>query len=142
MRRILWWAGKKKSGLCFRQKPPVAQSSLLFMAVGASVRRFLSGFVCQLIDNYTLFYFRFIRGNNRHDPQFWTSSYGRQRHRVWTGLAFERLCLNHIDELRRALGISGMLNTACAWHGKDARIDLLLDRFSNVVTLDALFQCD
>ena len=30
--------------------------------------------IYQLIDNYTLFYFRFIRQNENNDENFWSSS--------------------------------------------------------------------
>jgi hypothetical protein len=90
------------------------------------------GFVCQLIDCYTLFYFRFIRENLKHDTRFWTSSYATPVHATWAGLAFERLCLLHVDGIKKALGVSGVVGSVCSWRGgsPDAggQIDLLIDR--------------
>lgn len=98
------------------------------------------GFICQLIDNYTLFNFQFIRENHRHDSHFWTSSFASPVHRAWEGLAFERLCLLHVDSIKRALGISGVVSGVCAWRSapdghRGAQIDLIIDRDDRVVNL-------
>lgn len=105
------------------------------------------GFVCQLIDNFTLFHFRFIRENIKRDPKFWTSSYATPIHRTWAGLAFEMLCLQHTDNLKRALGISGVVCGVCAWRsrggeGDGAQIDLLIDRDDRVINLCEMKFCD
>ena len=50
-------------------------------------------------------------------------------------MAFERLCLNHIAEIREALGIRGVQNSVCSWRGRGAQIDLLLDRSDRVVNI-------
>ncbi len=105
------------------------------------------GFVCQLIDNFTLFHFRFIRENIKHDPKFWSSSYVTPLHRVWAGLAFEMLCLQHTDNLKRALGISGVVCGVCAWRRRGgesdgAQIDLLIDRDDRVINLCEMKFCD
>ena len=55
--------------------------------------------IYQLIDNYTIFYFKFIQNNTGGDERFWTSSIDAQFHRVWEGLAFERVVLQHIIQV-------------------------------------------
>ena len=97
----------------------------------------------QLIDNFTLFYFRYIRGNKYNDTHFWTNNIGSPLHRAWSGLAFERVCLQHIPQIKKALGISGVLTNAYSWRteanaekGIDkAQIDLLIDRNDGVINL-------
>ncbi len=105
------------------------------------------GFVSQLIDNFTLFHFRFMRNNAKRDPRFWTSSYTSPLHRTWAGLAFERLCLQHTDNLKRALGISGVVSGVCAWRsptgeGAGTQIDLLIDRDDRVINLCEMKFCE
>ena len=105
------------------------------------------GYLCQLIDNYSLFYLRFIKENTRHDPRFWSSVYARPVHRVWAGLAFERLCLQHVDQLRSALGIGGVVSDVCAWRCVDgaeggAQVDLVIDRDDRVINLCEMKYCD
>ncbi len=104
------------------------------------------GFVCQLIDCYTLFYFRFIRENLKHDTRFWTSSYATPVHAAWAGLAFERLCLLHVDGIKKALGISGVVGSVCSWRSGSAdgggQIDLLIDRDDRVINLCEMKFCE
>lgn len=61
---------------------------------------------------------------------------------TWRGLAFERLCLWHVPQIKAALGISGVLTEVYAWrHVPDdvrpwgVQIDLLLDRADRVVNV-------
>ncbi|MBQ9588385.1 MAG: ATP-binding protein [Bacteroidales bacterium] len=95
----------------------------------------------QLIDSYTLFYFHFIKGNNYHDEQLWTHSLNSARYRAWGGYAFEMLCLNHIMQIKKALGISGIQSRVCSWiwkgdeENQGAQIDLLIDRADQTVNV-------
>lgn len=95
----------------------------------------------QLIDNYTLFYFKFVRNNENNDEHFWSASIDSQMHRTWSGLAFERLCLQHIPQIKEKLGISGVLSNVYSWrknadeHSQGAQIDLLIDRNDQVINL-------
>ena len=93
------------------------------------------GAVHQLIDNFTLFHFRFIEANKSNDPHFWSAMADSRVHSTWAGLAFERLCLQHIDGIKKALGISGVLTNVHSWRNEKAQIDLLIDRRDGVVNL-------
>ena len=91
--------------------------------------------VYQLMDNYTLFYFQFIRKNENGDRHFWTSMYNTPTHSTWAGLAFERVCLQHLDQIKKALGFEAVISSAHAWPHKDAQIDLLIDRNDNTINI-------
>ena len=99
------------------------------------------GALYQLIDCYTLFYFRFIQNNNSNDEHFWSKSIGTGEYNSWCGLAFERLCLLHSRQIKTKLGISGIISSEYAWwtdqkDGKrGAQIDLLIDRNDGVIIL-------
>ena len=61
---------------------------------------------------------------------------------TWRGLAFERLCLQHSEQMRKALGIAGVYTEIYAWrhvgddiYPKGAQIDLILDRADNVINI-------
>lgn len=97
--------------------------------------------VYQLIDNFTLFYFKFMsNGRNRH-PGEWLSNVASSERRIWNGLAFERVALAHVKQVRRALGISGIRTVEHAWRthggelGDGAQIDLLIHRADNAVNV-------
>ena len=98
--------------------------------------------VFQLVDAFTLFHFRYLAGRRPSDGNFWLRTADSPSHRVWCGLAFERLCLVHQQQIRKALGIGGVLVECCAWHHRaddaypdGAQIDLLFDRVDNVINI-------
>lgn len=96
--------------------------------------------VYQLMDSYTLFYFRYAQNNKNNDEHFWSSSIDSTTHRAWSGYAFERVCLAHLPQIKAALGISGVLTNAYSWRTtnsehRGAQIDLLIDRNDQVINI-------
>jgi len=98
--------------------------------------------VFQLTDNYTLFYFKFICENTRHDRNFWSHSLTKSLYAAWSGLAFERVCFQHVGQITKALGISGIGSNQFSWvyrpqNEKETgvQIDMLLDRDDGVINL-------
>ena len=95
----------------------------------------------QLMDNFTLFHLKFASARNRHEAWHWTESLDTSEQNVWSGLAFERVCLQHVDQIRKAMGISGMLTSVCSWscrgdgEKKGAQVDLVIDRRDRLVDL-------
>ncbi len=95
----------------------------------------------QLTDAFTLFHFHFAKENRYQDEKFWTNSLNSARYRAWSGYAFEMLCLNHIGQIKQALGISGVQSRVCSWISKPeegcqgAQIDLLIDRADQTVNV-------
>ena len=98
--------------------------------------------VFQLIDNFTLFYFRFIEGVENPPADFWRIFSGSQDARIWRGLAFERIGLQHVEQIKRKLGISGVITRQYAWRhraqGREdegAQVDLVIERNDAVTNL-------
>lgn len=97
----------------------------------------------QLIDNYTLFYFRFIKQNENNDEHFWSNSVQSSLYHNWCGLSFERICLLHIPQIKQKLGIQGILSNTYSWSSKSneelglpgVQIDMLIDRNDQVINL-------
>ncbi len=50
-------------------------------------------------------------------------------------MAFERVCLQHIGQIKKALGFFRVISTAHSWTRKGAQIDLLIDRDDNVINI-------
>lgn len=94
--------------------------------------------VYQLTDMYTLFYLRFVKGYNGLNPNEWINM-SDQKRSTWEGYAFEQVCILHINEIRKALGISGIASNVCSWSNRDkkqgSQIDLVIDRSDNVIDL-------
>jgi hypothetical protein len=94
----------------------------------------------QLTDFYSLFYIHFIKNRNFTDKNFWSNSINTPLHNTWTGFSFELLCLTHIEQIRRKLGIGGVITCTVSWKSKNeesgnVQIDLLIDRADNVVNI-------
>lgn len=96
----------------------------------------------QLIDNFSLFHFRFIRGESNPDEHYWQHASTLPAIVAWRGLAFERLCLEHLSQIKAALGIAGVLTKVYSWrhvpneeYTQGAQIDLIIDRADNLVNV-------
>lgn len=101
------------------------------------------GAIYQLMDNYTLFWFKFIKENTRGDIHFWTSNLDTGVYDNWVGLAFERVCLQHLEEIKKSMRIDAIISTAHSWFWKapkdsgeqGVQIDLLIDRNDDIINL-------
>ena len=154
--RIITALGKRKAGMTREeicQETGIASSGALTKKIEelescGFIRRYhefgkkIMGAVIQLVDNYTLFYFKFLE-NPPTDQKFWEKTIESPGRRAWTGLAFERVCLQHSEQIRRKLGISGVLTDECSWQCSDdpdkgvygSQVDLVIDRKDRVVNL-------
>lgn len=93
----------------------------------------------QLSDFYSLFYLRFIKNVKTLDENTWLKKIDSPDYRAWSGYAFEQVCLWHLQQIKIALGISGIHSSASSWVGRTekskAQIDLLIDRRDQVINL-------
>jgi hypothetical protein len=93
----------------------------------------------QLTDFFTLFYFNFMHDKEFDDEHYWTNFIENARHRAWSGYAFEQVCLAHLPQIKKKLGISGVLTNTASWRSKEsengAQIDLLIERNDKVINL-------
>ena len=93
----------------------------------------------RLSDFYSLFYLRFLQENKNYDEGVWINAIDHPAQRAWTGYAFEQICLAHIPQIKKALGISGVITQSSTWRSQKspdgAQVDLLIDRRDHVVNL-------
>ena len=93
----------------------------------------------QLMDPFSLFYIRFIKGKKPRNPRFWSSNLESPSLSAWKGYAFERVCLSHSEQIKQALGISSISTETSSWRSRSsspgAQIDLLLDRKDGIINL-------
>lgn len=59
--------------------------------------------IYQLIDNYTLFYYKFLHSHVGVNENFWSINTNTPVRNTWEGLAFERVCFGHIRQIKQAL---------------------------------------
>ena len=97
--------------------------------------------IYQIVDSYTLFYYRFVRNSHAMDEEYWMKIQQTPTYNTWCGLAFERVCLLHTRQIKATLGISGIIANVFSWHTKKndnhpgVQIDLLIDRTDNVINI-------
>lgn len=95
--------------------------------------------IYQLTDPFTLFHLTFADKQKRFADNFWLHFSTTPAHSAWSGYAFELACLLHMPQIKRGLGISGVLTEASSWRSKTAspgaQIDLVLDRADKIVHL-------
>jgi len=93
----------------------------------------------QLTDFYSLFYIHFVKERKITDKNFWTNTVNTPLHNAWTGFSFELLCRSHIEQIRRKLGISGVITCTSSWRSRKeddgVQIDLIIDRNDNVINV-------
>ena len=87
----------------------------------------------KLTDEYSLFYTKFIAGTRTSGAGTWTKLSATPSWKSWSGYAFESICLKHVRQIKKALGIAGIYTQESVWHNrgrdeKGAQIDLLIDR--------------
>jgi len=94
--------------------------------------------IYQLTDLYTLFYMQFCHPAST-DTAYWTHQMGKPRQNTWYGLAFERICMLHIPQIKYSLGIEQIHTEYYSWRSKEsvpaAQIDLLVERADHLINL-------
>jgi AAA+ ATPase superfamily predicted ATPase len=86
----------------------------------------------RLSDEYSLFFIKYIK-NNSDDS--WTTLFNSRSYLSWSGLAFEAVCLKHISQIKKALGIGGVSANSSSWRNAKAQIDLVIYRSDNCINL-------
>lgn len=94
----------------------------------------------KLTDPFCMFYLHFIWNRKKLSEKFWQQNVTSSFVSIWWGFAFENVCFNHIEQIKRSLGISGVITDASAWSKKDddadgTQIDLLISRNDNVINM-------
>ena len=106
--------------------------------------------VYRLKDFYTLFYLKFIAGNHDLDNRWWTHHLAAPGVKAWEGLTFELICMEHHEQIKRALGISGMATATSTWRSDgDAesglpgtQVDMVIDRADRIIHLCEIKFCE
>lgn len=98
--------------------------------------------VYHLEDAFTHFYFRFMASRPSTGHTSWDKLMKQPSFEVWAGYAFERICIQHMAPIKKALGIGAVATTQLAWRSakdhtehKGAQIVLVIDRADNCINL-------
>jgi AAA+ ATPase superfamily predicted ATPase len=135
-RIVEWLSDLERSGFILRMKP-------------FSHKR--KGIYYKLIDEYSLFYFRWIEPIKNSlleqgmRPGYWENLQNTPAWNSWVGYAFESLCYKHIPQISHGLHLSPTA-VPYAWRyapsknedgesDRGAQIDLLFDRDDDAITV-------
>jgi len=97
--------------------------------------------VFRIIDFYSIFYLKFIKGNTSDRTNVWQNLSKDATYPSWMGYAFENICLTHLKSIHEALGISGIYTQVSSFYfkGNDhlpgIQVDLIIDRNDGVINL-------
>lgn len=95
----------------------------------------------RICDPFSLFYFKFLNSHNSKDEHWWTNNMHSHSVEAWQGLSFEAICLQHIGQIKKKLGIGGISTTCSSWrllgdaNQNGAQVDLVIDRADRVINL-------
>ena len=104
--------GKKKKGICYR-----------------------------LTDEYSIFYLKFVENERLEEKGMWKKFSQTQTYKIWTGFAFENICLKHIPQIKKALGISGIYAETSTYKSSGnnelpgIQLDMVIDRNDHIINL-------
>ena len=89
----------------------------------------------QITDFYTLFYFNFIYNKNTEKDNYWITAANSSKGNAWKGYSFEQLCMLHLPQMKKALGINGIESDVASWRNANAQIDVLIDRNDRAINI-------
>lgn len=138
-KEIIAIAGLKNGGTLTTTLNELNQSGFLEIYAGYGKKKQMS--LYRLTDPYSLFYLTFLEPLGANAKTDFTKLSDLQHYKSWSGYAFENICLMHIDQIKKALGISGIYTSVSSFVVKaqdnlaGAQIDLLIDRGDHSINL-------
>ena len=110
-----------------------------FIRKYAPFARVKRGTLYQLVDHFTLFHISFIKDCSIEDPDYWMKKRETQSFRVWRGYAFEQVCLTHVRQIIKTIGVAGVITHVESWRSEQSepgvQIDMLINRNDRVISL-------
>lgn len=97
--------------------------------------------IYRLTDEFSLFHLHFMEAKIDETQNMWKHLSQTQTYKIWSGYAFENICLRHIPQIKKALGITGVYSLASTFYkagtskNKGVQIDLVIDRNDHVINL-------
>lgn len=97
--------------------------------------------IYRLADEYSNFYLRFIENTTYEGEGTFLQLSQLQEYKIWCGYAFEGICMKHVPQIKKALGIGGVYTTTYSYlrkadaFEKGLQIDMLIERADRVINL-------
>lgn len=92
----------------------------------------------QLVDYYTHFYLDF-GAKKVKDVEYWSHMLNTPAQNTWYGLAFERVCMDHVPQILHSIGIDRIQTDYYSWRSESStpksQIDLVIDRADGIINI-------
>ena len=95
----------------------------------------------RISDPYTLFYFKFLENKNTKDEHWWSNNMHSHSVEAWEGFSFELICMCHLEQIKKKLGIHAIATETSSWRSlgdeikKGTQIDLVIERSDRIINL-------
>ena len=63
----------------------------------------------RLTDEFSLFYIQFMENKGNKGEGIWQQLSQTQDYKSWSGYTFESICMKHVNQIKKALGILGAI---------------------------------
>ena len=91
-----------------------------------------------LADFYVQFYHSFL-DTLPSDEHYWAHNLQSPKTNTWFGLSFERVCMAHVPQIKKAIGVDQIGAEYYSWRSTDpsqrAQIDLLIERADRIINM-------
>lgn len=99
--------------------------------------------IYRLIDEFSIFYLKFMDNGRSMEKGTWAKLSVGSSYIIWSGMAFEAVCLKHVEQIKDALDLSDYETEERVWRyippkgkkEKGAQIDLLIDRADHSIAI-------
>ena len=96
-----------------------------------------TGGIFVLADFFTQFHHSFVE--NETDEFFWKHNLRSPKVNTYFGLSYERVCMAHIPQVKKAIGIDQIGTEYYSWRSNDpnqsAQVDLIIERADRLINL-------
>ncbi len=99
------------------------------------------GSIYRLVDEFSIFYHRFMKTYKKPVKGYWQQQAATQSYKIWTGYAFENICMKHNEAIKKALGIQNVFTTTASFQqiatnlSEGFQIDFIIDRNDQTINL-------
>ena len=91
-----------------------------------------------LTDFFMQFYHSFLE-SMPSDEHYWSHNFRSPKVNTYFGLSYERVCMAHIPQIKKAIGIDQIGTEYYSWRSNDsnqrAQVDLIIERADRIINL-------
>jgi len=137
-KEIVEMTGLSDNGTFSRMLKSLVASDFAVSYVPFGMKKSVEHF--KLADPFCWFWLHFVKGKKQLEQGFWLGD-ASQAVVSWRGIAFEEVCWCHWRQIKKALGIDGVVTEISAWTRRGdeqddgTQIDMLIKRNDHIVNM-------